>query len=61
MISFGSFTLDEDAGRLFRGDSERALRAKSLAVLRELPRRRGRLVTREEFFRTCWPGTAVRR
>jgi tetratricopeptide (TPR) repeat protein len=37
----------------------RPLRAKSFAVLRELARRRGRVVTKEELFRACWPATAV--
>src|SRR5262249_22962890 len=32
---------------------------KSFAVLRELARRRGRLVTKEELFAACWPDTAV--
>jgi len=59
MISFGPFSLDENADRLWHGAEERPLRAKSLAVLRELLRRRGRLVTREELFRACWPKTAV--
>src|SRR6266403_3282082 len=59
MISFANFALDEETGRLWQGDVERPLRAKSFAVLRELVRRRGRLVTTAELFRTCWPDTAV--
>jgi DNA-binding winged helix-turn-helix (wHTH) protein/tetratricopeptide (TPR) repeat protein len=59
MIAFGAFSLDEETGTLWSGNVERRLRAKSFAVLRELLRRRGRLVTREELFRACWPGTAV--
>ena len=35
------------------------MRSKSFGVLRELVRKRGRLVTKEELFRTCWPDTAV--
>lgn len=59
MLTFGAFSLDEEAGRLWRGDVERPLRAKSLSVLRQLVLRRGRLVTKEALFRVCWPGTAV--
>ena len=35
------------------------MRAKSFAVLRQLVLRRGRLVTKDELFRACWPNTAV--
>lgn len=59
MTTFGPFRLDEAAGRLWHGDSEIRLRAKSFAVLCELVRRRGRLVTKEELFRACWPDTTV--
>ena len=59
MIPFGPFVLDEETGHLRHGDVERPLRAKSFTVLRELVRRRGRLVTKEELFRACWPDTAV--
>jgi len=59
MVAFGPFALDEDGGRVWHGDVERPLRAKSFAVLRELLRRRGRLVTKEELFRACWSNTAV--
>ena len=59
MIPFGPFVLDEETAHLRHGDARRPLRAKSFTVLRELVRRRGRLVTKEELFRACWPGTAV--
>ena len=59
MMAFGPFTLDEDTQQLCRGGCERPLRAKSFAVLREVVRRRGRLVTKEDLFRACWPNTAV--
>ena len=59
MMAFGPFTLDEDTQQLCRGGCERPLRAKSFTVLRELVRRRGRLVTKEDLFRACWPNTAV--
>jgi len=59
MIPFGPFSLDQETQRLFHLNAEVPLRAKSLAVLRELVRRRGRLVTREELFAACWPNIAV--
>jgi DNA-binding winged helix-turn-helix (wHTH) protein/type II secretory pathway predicted ATPase ExeA len=59
MLHFEPFTLDEDTGQVWLGPLERPLRAKSFAVLRELARRRGRLVTKEELFRVCWPNTVV--
>src|SRR5262245_14902732 len=59
MLTVGPFSLDEEAGRLWCGSMERQLRAKSFAVFRLLLRRRGRLVTKEELFRACWPNTAV--
>jgi DNA-binding winged helix-turn-helix (wHTH) protein len=58
-ITFGTFSLDEDTGQLWHVDAARPLRAKSFAVLCELARRRGRVVTKEELFRSCWPATAV--
>lgn len=59
VIEFGGFWLDEDAGRLWYADVPRPLRPKSFAVLRELARRRGRLVTKEQLFQACWPDAAV--
>ena len=59
MLQFGPFSLDEEAGRVRHGGVERPLRAKSFAVLCELVRRHGRLVTKEELFRRVWPDTAV--
>ena len=58
-VVFGDFRLDLEAERLWRGDVVCPLRAKSFAVLRHLVMNRGRLVTKEELFRACWPGTAV--
>jgi DNA-binding winged helix-turn-helix (wHTH) protein/tetratricopeptide (TPR) repeat protein len=59
MLVFGPFSLDEVNERVLLGREARPLRAKSLAVLRELLRKRDRLVTKEELFGVCWPGTAV--
>ena len=47
-ITFGIFSLDEETERLSHANTVRPLRAKSFAVLCELARRRGRLVTKEE-------------
>lgn len=59
VIAFGGFFLDEESERLWYGEVECGLRHKTFAVLRELCRHRGRLVTKEHFFRTCWPATTV--
>ena len=59
MILLGPFSLDEDTGRIRYGEVERTLRPKSLAVLRELVRRSGRLVTKAELFQAGWAGTTV--
>jgi DNA-binding winged helix-turn-helix (wHTH) protein/tetratricopeptide (TPR) repeat protein len=58
-IEFGDLRLDLEAERLWRGDVEQPLRAKSFAVLRHLVMNRGRLVTKQELFRACWARTAV--
>lgn len=55
----GNLRVDLDAECVWLGDRERPLRARSFAVLRHLVRNRGRLVTKEELFRACWPGTSV--
>lgn len=59
MTTFGPFRLDEEVGRAWYREAELALRAKSFSVLRELVRRRGRLATRSELLRACWPDTTV--
>jgi tetratricopeptide (TPR) repeat protein len=56
---FGEFRLDLASERLWRGRKEVALRAKPFAVLRHLAENPGRLVAKEELFRSVWPGTAV--
>src|SRR5262245_45880171 len=58
-IAFGDFRLDRVEGRLWHGDVERPLRAKSFALLRYLAEHPGRLVTRDELLHTVWPGVAV--
>src|SRR5262245_25720241 len=58
-ITFGDFRLDRVGGRLWHGDDERPLRAKSFALLRYLAEHPGRLVTRDELLHSVWPGMAV--
>jgi DNA-binding winged helix-turn-helix (wHTH) protein/predicted ATPase len=58
MIQFGRFQLDPAQG-LRRGTQEVRLTPKSLALLCVLAERAGDVVSKEELFRTVWPGTAV--
>jgi DNA-binding response OmpR family regulator len=51
-IDFGPFRLDAETEQLWHGATEVPLRAKSFAVLLELVRKRGRLVTKDELFRS---------
>jgi DNA-binding winged helix-turn-helix (wHTH) protein len=53
-IHFGSFRLDTDPNRLWRGSEEVPLRAKSLAVLAYLARQSGRLVSKDELREQVW-------
>ena len=56
-IHFGSFRLEADPDRLWRGSEEIPLRAKSLSVLAYLARRPGRLVTKDELREQVWGAT----
>ncbi len=56
-VRFGRYTLDRDG--LWRGKQEVRLTPKSLAVLRILVERGGRLVSKQDLLDTGWPGTAV--
>ena len=58
-ITFESFQLEPENGRLWSGEEEVALRPKSFAVLRYLLEHQGRLVTKEELLKTLWAGTVV--
>src|SRR5262249_29512157 len=58
-ITFGDFRLDRVGGRLWHGDDERPLRAKSFALLRYLAEHPDRLAPRDELLRSVWPGMAV--
>jgi len=53
-IQFGSFRLETDPNRLWRGSAEIPLRPKSLSVLAYLARRPGRLVTKTELREHVW-------
>lgn len=57
-IRFGRFRLHPTRG-LTRGQAEVRVTPKSLAVLRLLASRAGDVVSKEELFRSVWPGTAV--
>ncbi len=58
-ILFGPFRLDPSTERLWRGEQEVTLRAKSMAVLRYLAEHPQRVVTKEELLKTVWAGTYV--
>jgi DNA-binding winged helix-turn-helix (wHTH) protein/predicted ATPase len=58
-ITFGPFRLDVTQHRLWREDQVRALRPRSLAVLRYLVEHPGRLVTKAELRQHVWRGTHV--
>lgn len=56
---FGDFSFDPAAAELRRTGSVIPLRAKTLALLEYLVRRRGEVVSRAELMAALWPGTAV--
>ena len=56
---FGSFRLDLQNERLWRGPEVIRLRPKSFAVLRYLVVHPGRVVTKDELLQAVWPDTAV--
>src|SRR4029453_9978100 len=58
-ITFGPFRLETPPGRLWRGDQVIPLRPRSLALLRYLVGRAGRLVTKAEVQEHVWGGTHV--
>ncbi|MDA9982330.1 AAA family ATPase [Gammaproteobacteria bacterium] len=58
-LRFGPFTLEAEPRQLRRGAEQIELRRKSLAVLRYLAERPGRLVSREELLERVWPGRVV--
>ena len=58
-VRFGPFQLNLRDECLWRGEEAIVLRAKSLAVLRYLLARPGRVVEKEELLQAVWPGLAV--
>lgn len=58
-LEWGSFQLDLDDERLWRGSDVIRLTPKALAVLRCLLTHAGQLVTKEVLFATVWPETVV--
>jgi len=56
---FLDFTLDLDAGFLYRGSHEVPLRPKAFEVLTYLVERQGRLVGKDELIEAIWPDAAV--
>ena len=55
----GELVLDRDDQRAWRGGDALPLGAKAIALLEELMRHPGLLVTKERLFETAWPGRAV--
>ena len=56
---FGRFVLNLDRGALLADGVERALRAKSFALLRHFAENPGRLIDRDEIMRVVWPRVFV--
>src|SRR6202167_4841472 len=60
MLRFGDVVLDVDRGLLRDSKgAEVALRPKSLDLLLELARNRGRILSRDEIFNAVWPDVTV--
>jgi hypothetical protein len=59
LLRFGPFSLEGEPPHLQRGAESISLRPKSLAVLRYLAGRPGRLVTKEELLDSVWSGRVV--
>jgi len=57
-LHFGPFSL-EATKQLWRGDQQIHLRRQTLALLRYLAERPGRLVDKEELLKQLWPGIYV--
>jgi len=58
-IRFGDYRFDIDAGRLWSAEAEIRITPKAAAVLRELIRRAGNPVSKEELFASVWNDTVV--
>ena len=60
-IVFGPFCFDRTTQRLWQGQREIRLRARTRAVLRYLLEHPGRVIGRQEFAQHVWGGTHVTR
>jgi DNA-binding winged helix-turn-helix (wHTH) protein len=58
-LRFGPFRLDPRHKKLWRGEQEVILRARSFAVLHYLATHPGQLVSKEEVKKTLWAGIRV--
>jgi DNA-binding winged helix-turn-helix (wHTH) protein len=58
-LRFGPYQLDPRTGQLWRGKHEVKVTPKAAAVLCQLVAWGGQVVSKEELFRTVWPGTVV--
>jgi DNA-binding winged helix-turn-helix (wHTH) protein/tetratricopeptide (TPR) repeat protein len=59
MLTFGPFRLDAETESLWRAGEEIRLRPKTLAVLRYLAERPGRLVSKDALLEAVWPEAEV--
>jgi DNA-binding winged helix-turn-helix (wHTH) protein/tetratricopeptide (TPR) repeat protein len=59
MLVFGSFGIDLENERLWRGNKEIRLPPKAFSVLRYFVEHPGHLATKETLFETLWPGIHV--
>jgi DNA-binding winged helix-turn-helix (wHTH) protein len=60
-IIFGPFCFDRTTQRLWQGQREIGLRARTMAVLQYLVEHPGRVIARQEFAESVWAGTHVTR
>lgn len=58
-VTFADYRFELETGRLWHGPNEVRLTPKASAVLRELVRHAGELVSKEALFASVWPDTAV--
>jgi DNA-binding winged helix-turn-helix (wHTH) protein len=58
-IDLGTFRLDPDNARLWRGPEALRLSPKAFAVLHYLAEHAGQLVTKDDLLQAVWPGIVV--
>lgn len=59
IYAFGPFQVDSERRLLLNGGSQVPVTSKAFDLLLHLVQNRGRVVSREELMRVCWPGTTV--